>query len=476
MKENIKIFKMLSPLSLIWVFIVMLTLLSFHSQAQMIYRKGTAAGTDTYTVSVTPTFSAYYEDQRFMIEFTNANTGAATLNVNSKGAVSLVKEGGTALGAGDIKAGEIKLIVYDGANMQIIGDGGAIGDFWKTAGTTTLTGNTTINGTTRTLTFNTNNTNINAENEVNITAPGINLTDGDVTLSINAGVLYFTDHLGGISYFNAESWEFFPSAGGDVSFFNNFGGIDLFSPIKTYANFDRAPIVIGPLTAAPVTVENGAMWYNNATNFFQGTVDNTESWFVTLEDRPNASDDGKAVRWSNSSVSWEWYTPGDIVEDNITDGATTTAPSENAVFDALALKANLSGATFTGKVNFTATTSGEAGINVGSSGAPFPKVNGDVWYDTNFNALYTTVNDKNLAVMVTDNLSGSGRIPFASGSDAEYETSASLVWNNNNSILQAANVTVNENGKLILVTIPTDCTGEVSGTVWSDSGTLKVCP
>lgn len=104
--------------------LVLFTLIVCNVSAQLIYRKGTASGTDTYTVTVSPTFTVYYEDQRFLIEFTNANTGASTINVNSKGAVSLVKEGGTALAANDIKAGEIKLLVYDGTNMQVVGGGG----------------------------------------------------------------------------------------------------------------------------------------------------------------------------------------------------------------------------------------------------------------------------------------------------------------------------------------------------------------
>ena len=44
------------------------------------------------------------------------------------------------------------------------------------------------------------------------------------------------------------------------------------------------------------------------------------------------------------------------VSQNITDGVTTTAPSENAVFDALALKANLASPTFTGTVTLPKTT------------------------------------------------------------------------------------------------------------------------
>lgn len=85
-----------------------------------IYR-GTAAGTNTYTVTVTPAITAYANYQTFLVKFTNANTGASTLNANSLGAKTLVKNGSTALSSGDISAGQAYLIMYDGTNLQILG-------------------------------------------------------------------------------------------------------------------------------------------------------------------------------------------------------------------------------------------------------------------------------------------------------------------------------------------------------------------
>lgn len=81
----------------------------------------TASGTDTYTATIAPAITAYAAGQRFFITFTNANTGAATINLNSQGAKSLKKNSSAALTAGDILAGQIILIAYDGTNFQIIG-------------------------------------------------------------------------------------------------------------------------------------------------------------------------------------------------------------------------------------------------------------------------------------------------------------------------------------------------------------------
>lgn len=82
---------------------------------------GTATGTDIYALVTTPTTSAYSPGQKFFVKFTNANTGAATLNVNLIGAVPIVKSGSDALEVGDISANQILVLVYDGTNFQIVG-------------------------------------------------------------------------------------------------------------------------------------------------------------------------------------------------------------------------------------------------------------------------------------------------------------------------------------------------------------------
>jgi hypothetical protein len=56
----------------------------------------------------------------FIIKFGNANTGSSTLNVNSIGALTIKKNVSTNLAASDIAAGQIKILVYDGTNLQLI--------------------------------------------------------------------------------------------------------------------------------------------------------------------------------------------------------------------------------------------------------------------------------------------------------------------------------------------------------------------
>jgi len=81
----------------------------------------TASGTDTYTATPSPAISAYATNQKFYVKFTNANTGAATLNLSSLGAKDIKKGGTDALEAGDIGAGQIVGLMYDGTNLQMLG-------------------------------------------------------------------------------------------------------------------------------------------------------------------------------------------------------------------------------------------------------------------------------------------------------------------------------------------------------------------
>lgn len=79
----------------------------------------TATGTNTYIVGFTPAVAALVAGQMFRVLFTNANTTAATLNVDGLGAISLKKNGTSNLASGDILAGQILTLIYDGTSFQI---------------------------------------------------------------------------------------------------------------------------------------------------------------------------------------------------------------------------------------------------------------------------------------------------------------------------------------------------------------------
>ena len=77
-----------------------------------------ASGTDTYTGSY-GSYAAYVAGDTFDVLFTNGNTGASTMNINALGAKTIAKNGTTALDSGDIVAGTVRTIIYDGTRFQL---------------------------------------------------------------------------------------------------------------------------------------------------------------------------------------------------------------------------------------------------------------------------------------------------------------------------------------------------------------------
>lgn len=78
-----------------------------------------STGNDTYVVTLAPVPSAYTAGMVVNFKADVANTGPATLNVNGLGAVTIVKNVSTALYDGDIAAGQIVSVLYDGVNFQM---------------------------------------------------------------------------------------------------------------------------------------------------------------------------------------------------------------------------------------------------------------------------------------------------------------------------------------------------------------------
>ena len=78
-----------------------------------------AAGTDTYVITLTPTPSAYTNGMVIQFNAGTANTGAATLNVNALGAKTIKKHKDQDLETGDIEAGQIVTVTYDGTNFEM---------------------------------------------------------------------------------------------------------------------------------------------------------------------------------------------------------------------------------------------------------------------------------------------------------------------------------------------------------------------
>lgn len=86
---------------------------------------------DTYVITLDPAPAAYATGQLFHFKANTANTGAATLNVNTLGAIAILKQNDVALATGDIEAGQIVTVVYDGTSFQMqsqLASSGGAGD------------------------------------------------------------------------------------------------------------------------------------------------------------------------------------------------------------------------------------------------------------------------------------------------------------------------------------------------------------
>jgi microcystin-dependent protein len=87
----------------------------------------TVAGTDTYTANLDPAITAYTTGAYYFITFTNANTGAATLNLNGLGVKAIITQDGAALTAQKIRAGMHGILKYDGTSMVLLNESTAVG-------------------------------------------------------------------------------------------------------------------------------------------------------------------------------------------------------------------------------------------------------------------------------------------------------------------------------------------------------------
>jgi hypothetical protein len=133
---------------LIILFFLSLSVFAIAQTSQPRYELITATGTDTYAATVQQAATVLVNGFSFRVKFTNANTGASTLNVNTSGAVTLRKSDGTALSSGDITAATWYTVVYDGTASQWRLSGGSSsggGGSSVISALTAATGTNTIN-------------------------------------------------------------------------------------------------------------------------------------------------------------------------------------------------------------------------------------------------------------------------------------------------------------------------------------------
>jgi hypothetical protein len=80
----------------------------------------TVAGTNALTGLATPALGGYASGAQFSFIAQNNNTAAVTIDIDTLGVKSITKFGTTPLAAGDIQAGALTLIEYDGTRFQLL--------------------------------------------------------------------------------------------------------------------------------------------------------------------------------------------------------------------------------------------------------------------------------------------------------------------------------------------------------------------
>ncbi len=89
---------------------------------QSVLNNLTASGTNTYTLTASTSITEYKNGLTVFLKFTNANTlSTVTLNINSMGAKPVKNNAGSALAIGDLAAGGVYVLHYDGTEFRVSG-------------------------------------------------------------------------------------------------------------------------------------------------------------------------------------------------------------------------------------------------------------------------------------------------------------------------------------------------------------------
>lgn len=85
-----------------------------------LYLTSVAGSATVVTATSSPLVTAYDAGQVYFLVPATTNTGATTLNVNSLGAKSVRTPDGDALAGGELIAGRVYPLVYDGTNLRML--------------------------------------------------------------------------------------------------------------------------------------------------------------------------------------------------------------------------------------------------------------------------------------------------------------------------------------------------------------------
>ena len=278
----------------------------------------TASGTDTYTATITGV-AAYADADAYLIRFTNGNTTGATLNINALGAKTLYRNNDGALIGGDIINGGEMLCIYNTSlnGFQVIGTApNSLFAYVTNDDSVTLTKGMPVyafSGTGDRMTVKRANNSADATS-----AQTVGLVLSTSIAAGQKGLIMMQGLLDGLSILPTSTW-----ADGDPVYLGATAGT--ITNVKPYA--PNHLVYLGVVT----TASNGSAgrMYVRVQNGYE------LSEIHDIDLISNAPTNNQALVYETSTDLWKNKT---IIQDSITDGVTTIAPSQNAVFDALALK------------------------------------------------------------------------------------------------------------------------------------------
>lgn len=279
----------------------------------------TASGTDTYTATITGVTS-YADGDAYLIRFTNGNTTNATLNINSLGDITLYRNNDGVLIGGDIINGGEMICVYNSTTngFQCIGTApNSLFSYVTNADSVTLTKGMPVyafSGTGDRMTVKRANNSADATS-----AQTVGLVLSTSIAANQKGLIMMQGLLDGLSILPTSTW-----ADGDPVYLGATAGT--ITKVKPYA--PNHLVYLGVVTTAS-NGSAGRMYVRVQNGYELDEIHDVD--LIT-----NAPTNNQALIYESSTDLWKNKT---IIEDSITNGVTTIAPSQNAVFDALALKA-----------------------------------------------------------------------------------------------------------------------------------------
>lgn len=278
------------------------------------YELVTVGGTDTYTGTRSGTFSGLGPSLKVPVKFTNTNGGASTFNLNGTGAVTLRNHDGTALSAGTIVAGAPYWLVYEATATQWRFMGGGGSAFALTNGNGTTADGTAVD------------------------------LGGDVTSAATINIPWTGSASDGLKITTTGS----ASVENTFQAYQYDDGLDVTPTIEwktgtpSAYSWLRSKNSILTFGVTQDTEANSAYFSLNSPGGSGGAME-----FYDFRTSKRGIEYGATgyVTQTHSLTDKE-YVDGKV-SNTITDGVTTIAPAQDAVFDALALKAPLLSPVFT---------------------------------------------------------------------------------------------------------------------------------